>query len=62
MSLIPTLRKQRQAVLCEVKASLVYIMSSRIGRATGLHLKLKKRFRHSNYALHPSNGFLYLRL
>ena len=34
MSLIPALRKQRQADLCEFKASLVYRASSRISRAT----------------------------
>jgi hypothetical protein len=33
MSLVPALRRQRQADLCEFQASLVYISSSRIARA-----------------------------
>ena len=32
MPLIPALRKQRQADLCEFEASLVYIASSRTAR------------------------------
>jgi hypothetical protein len=32
--LIPALRRQRQADLCEFKACLVYITSSRIAKAT----------------------------
>jgi hypothetical protein len=36
MPLIPALRRQRQADLCEFKASLVYIASSRIAGATWL--------------------------
>ena len=34
MPLIPALGRQRQADLCEFKASLVYIVSSRPARAT----------------------------
>jgi hypothetical protein len=34
MPLIPALRRQRQADLCEFKVSLVYRMSSRTARAT----------------------------
>ena len=34
MPLIPALRRQRQEELCELKASLVYSVSSRIARAT----------------------------
>ena len=34
MPLIPALRRQRLADLCEVKDSLVYIVSSRIARVT----------------------------
>ena len=34
MPLIQALRRQRQADLCEFKASLVYTMSSRTARAT----------------------------
>jgi hypothetical protein len=33
MPFIPTLRRQRQADLCEFKANLVYKASSRIARA-----------------------------
>jgi hypothetical protein len=32
--LIPVLQRQRQADLCELEASLVYISSSRLARAT----------------------------
>lgn len=32
--MIPTLRRQRQEVLHEIKASLVYIVGSRTARAT----------------------------
>lgn len=34
MPLIPALEKQNLEVLCEFEDSLVYIVSSRIGRAT----------------------------
>ena len=37
MPLIPALRRQRQADLCEFEASLVYIASSRTARATLKH-------------------------
>jgi hypothetical protein len=33
-SLIPAIRRQRQADLCEFKASLIYRVSSRIARDT----------------------------
>jgi hypothetical protein len=44
MPLTPTLRSQRQADLCEVKASLVYRVSSRAARATQRNPVLKKIF------------------
>ena len=41
MPLIPTLRRQRQADLCEFEASLVYRESSRTSEATQINLVSK---------------------
>ena len=43
MTLIPALVRQRQADLCEFKASLVYRVSSRTGKATQRNPVLKKK-------------------
>jgi hypothetical protein len=40
--LIPALRRQRQADICEFKASLLYKASSSTGKATQRNLVLKK--------------------
>jgi hypothetical protein len=42
MLLIPVLRRQRQVDLCEFKASLVYNVSSRTGKATQRNTASKK--------------------
>lgn len=39
----PALRKQRQGDLCELEASLFYIVSSRLARANGEILSKKKK-------------------
>ena len=41
--MIPALRRQRQAYLCEFKASLVYTACSRIARATQRNPVLKNK-------------------
>ena len=41
--LIPALRRQRQADLCEFKSSLIYRASSRAARATQRNPVLKKQ-------------------
>ena len=43
MPLIPALGRQRQADLCEFKASLVYSVSSRTARATQRNPVSKKK-------------------
>ena len=40
---IPAFRRQRQVDLCELDASLVYRVSSKIARATGRKLASKKQ-------------------
>ena len=49
MALIPALRRQRQADLCEFEASLVYRVSSRTFRATQRNPDFRKQNKTKNY-------------
>ena len=53
MPLIPVLGKQRQTDLCEFKASLVYITSSRPARDTETLSQKKKKKELSTIVLSP---------
>ena len=49
MPLVPALRRQRQADLCELEASLVYGMSSRTGsKATQWNPATEKQTNNNN--------------
>jgi hypothetical protein len=67
MPLIPALRSQRQVDLCVLKASLIYIVSSRTAKATQRNPVLKGggvKQKHSFVCLFVSfeTGFLCLAL
>lgn len=55
---IPALGKQRQAMLCEFKTSLVYIVSSSQGCA--LRTNHVKTIWHAPLSPHWSPGFMWL--
>jgi hypothetical protein len=43
MPLVPALGRQRQVDICEFKASLIYIESSRLARAIYMYTHLKNK-------------------
>jgi hypothetical protein len=54
---LPALRRQRQADLCEFEASLVYRVSSRTGRATQRNPVCKNKNKNQN---NSSNNKTYM--
>jgi len=60
--LIPALRRQRQVDLCEFKASLVYRVSSRTGRAAQRNMSWTNKTKPMNQTKTPFSSFCTLHI